>query len=57
MVECYCNGNLADVTLWNPHRLHIGSYLKERNNELKLVVTGSAADVYCDEKIPFGLGV
>ncbi len=57
MVECYCNGNLADVTLWNPHRLHVGSYLKERNNELKLVVTGSAADVYCDEKIPFGLGV
>ena len=57
MVECFCNGELADVALWSPHRLRIGKFLREGNNELKLIITGSAANIYCDVEIPFGLGV
>ena len=57
MVECYCNGELADVALWSPHRLRIGKFLRQGNNELKLIITGSAANIYCDVEIPFGLGV
>ncbi len=57
MVECYCNGELADVALWSPYRLRIGKYLKEGCNELKVVVTGSAANVHCGAELPFGLRV
>lgn len=56
MVECYCNGELADVAFWAPYRIRVGGLLKEGKNELKLVVTGNAANVYCDVEIPYGLG-
>ena len=55
MVELYCNGELSDVSFWAPHQLRVGSFLKEGKNELKLIVTGNAANVYCDAKIPYGL--
>lgn len=57
MVECYCNGELADVALWSPYRIRLGQHLKEGQNQLKLIVTGSAANIYSNTKIPFGLGV
>jgi hypothetical protein len=57
MVECYCNGELVDVSLWNPHRLRIDKNLRVGKNELKLVVTGSAANIYCDAEIPYGLDI
>lgn len=55
MVECYCNGEMADVAFWAPYRIRVGSLLEEGKNELELVVTGNAANVYCDAEIPFGL--
>ena len=55
MAECYCNGELADVGFWSPYRLRVGKLLKEGKNELKLVVTGNVANVFCDAKIVYGL--
>ncbi len=55
MAECYCNGNFADVSFWSPHKFEIGRYLKAGGNEIKLVLTGNAANLYCNAEIPFGL--
>ena len=55
MVECYCNDELADVAFWAPYRLHVGKYLKVGKNELRLVVTGNAANIYCDAELEYGL--
>ncbi len=56
MVECYCNGKFVDVSLWGTHRFTIGSFLQEGDNEIKLVVTGNAANIYENAGIAFGLG-
>jgi len=55
MIECYVNGELTDVGFWAPYKLHIGKNLKVGENEIKLVATGNAANIYCDAEIPFGL--
>lgn len=55
MVECYCNGQFVDVSFWGIHSFAIGSYLHEGENEIKLVFTGNAANIYCDAEIPFGI--
>lgn len=55
MVECYCNGKFVDVSFWGTHSFVIGSYLQEGENEIKLVFTGNAANIYCDAEIPFGI--
>lgn len=63
MVECYCNGTFVDVSFWNPHKFQIGSFLKDGINEITLVVTGNAANMYSaanvnkdtDEVVPYGL--
>lgn len=55
MIECYVNGELTDVGFWAPYKLQVGKNLKVGENEIKLVVTGNAANVYCDVEIPFGL--
>lgn len=55
MVECYCNGAFVDVSLWGSHRFQIGGFLKAGDNEIKLVVTGNAANVYEGAALPFGL--
>ena len=55
MVELYCNDELADVAFWSPYNLRVGQFLKEGKNELKLKVTGNAANVYCNAEIPYGL--
>ena len=55
MVECYCNGKFVDVSLWGTHRFAIGSFLQEGDNEIKLVVTGNAANIYENAGIAFGL--
>lgn len=55
MAECYCNGSFVDVSFWNRHKFIIGSFLKEGDNEVKLVLTGNAANIYCEADIPFGL--
>lgn len=56
MVECYCNGAFVDASLWGTHRFSLGGFLREGDNEIKLVVTGNAANVYEKAGIPFGLG-
>ena len=64
MVECYCNGTFVDVGFWNPHKFQIGSFLKDGINEITLVITGNAANMYSaanyankdtDEVVPYGL--
>lgn len=55
MVECYCNGIFVDVSFWGTHRFDIGEYLQKGQNEIKLIFTGNAANIYCGAKIPFGV--
>ena len=35
--------------------LRIGAFLQKGDNEIKLVLTGNAANIYCEANIPFGL--
>lgn len=55
MAECWCNGAFAGMSLYAPHRFMIGPYLHEGENEIKVVFTGSAANVYADAGIPYGI--
>lgn len=55
MAECFCNGQLADVSFLSPHKIRIGSYLQPGENEITLVMTGNAANIYCGADIPYGL--
>lgn len=55
MAECWCNGVFAGMSLYAPHRFMIGPYLHEGENEIKVVFTGSAANVYADAGIPYGI--
>ena len=55
MAECYCNGTFVDVSFWGPHKFNLGAFLKEGDNELKVILTGNAANIYCDAEIPYGL--
>lgn len=56
MVECWCNGGFVDVSLWGCHRFELGDCLREGENEIRLTVTGNAANLYEDAGISFGLG-
>lgn len=56
MVECYCNGCFAGVSFWGKHRFAIGQLLAEGENEIRLVVTGNAANRYGTQPVAFGLG-
>lgn len=55
MAECWCNGAFAGMSLYAPHRFMIGPYLHVGENEIKVVFTGSAANVYVDAGIPYGI--
>ena len=55
MAECWCNGAFAGMSLYAPHRFTIGPYLHVGENEIKVVFTGSAANVYVDAGIPYGI--
>lgn len=55
MVECYCNGQFVDVSFWGKHFFDLESDLKEGDNEIRLVCTGNAANIYENANIPFGL--
>lgn len=55
MAECWCNGVFVGMSLYAPHRFMIGPYLHEGENEIKVVFTGSAANVYADAGIPYGI--
>ena len=55
MAECYCNGELVDVSFWGMHRFDIGAFLQKGQNEIIVTFTGNAANIYCGAKIPFGV--
>lgn len=55
MVECYCNGRFVDVSFWGKHSFSLKGCLTGDDNEIRLVCTGSAANIYENANIPFGL--
>lgn len=55
MVECYCNGQFVGVSFWGTHKFAVGAFLRPGDNEWKLVMTGNAANIYCETEIPFGI--
>ena len=56
MAELYVNGRFCDVGFWPPQRLHIpADALRPGENRLRLVVTGSPANRYGNQKVPYGL--
>ncbi len=55
MVECFCNGSFADVSFWGEHRFDLTGLMKQGENEIRLVVTGNAANIYENAGIAFGL--
>lgn len=55
MVECYCNGQFVDVSFWGKHFFDLEGHLKEGDNEIRLVCTGNAANIYENAHVPFGL--
>ena len=55
MVECYCNGQFVDVSFWGKHFFDLAGQLKEGENEIRLICTGNAANIYENADIPFGL--
>ncbi len=55
MAECYCNGTFVGASLYGPHEFSLGEYLHAGENEVELVFTGSAANLYEGAGIPFGL--
>lgn len=54
MAECYVNEEFCDVAFFN-HKFEIGKFLKEGSNSIKLVVTGTIANKYNDDKIFYGI--
>lgn len=56
MVECFCNGRFADVSFWGGHRFDLTGMIRQGENEIRLVVTGNAANIYEHADIAFGLG-
>ncbi|PXX51994.1 hypothetical protein DFR60_10879 [Hungatella effluvii] len=57
MAECWCNGELTGVSFWNPHTFHIGTKLKEGRNDIEVIMTGNASNIYTDHNVFFGLSV
>lgn len=57
MVELYCNGEFVEVSFWGEHRFDLTGKLQQGENEIRLVCTGNAANIYENAGIAFGLGV
>lgn len=57
MVELYCNGAFVDVSFWGKHRFSLAGFLQQGVNEIRIVCTGNAANIYENAEISFGLGV
>ncbi len=55
MAECYCNGQFAGVGFFHRHRFSVGGLLKKGKNELRLIFTGNAANLYAGGRIPYGI--
>jgi hypothetical protein len=55
MAELYINGTFAGVSFFAPHCFKTGNLLKQGNNKLKLVVTGSLANLYGRKPVWYGV--
>lgn len=55
MAECFCNGSFVDVSFWGVHRFELKKVLRKGSNEIRLVLTGNAANIYEHAGIAFGL--
>jgi len=55
MAECFVNGRFAGVSFISPHMFHVEHYLKEGDNRLEVVMTGSIANKYGGTEIPYGI--
>lgn len=55
MAECFVNNSPAGFSLWNEHEFYVSPYLHDGENEVRIVVTGSAANKFTDNKIPYGM--
>lgn len=55
MAECWCNGEFIGASFWNDHCFDIGGRLRRGDNEIRLLFTGSAANIYAGADIYFGL--
>lgn len=55
MAECYCNGRFAGASFWSPHEFQIGPLMKPGENDIRVVFTGSAANRFATDTIPFGM--
>lgn len=55
MAEWYCNGELAGVSFWQPHIFAVGERLKEGKNDMEIIMTGNAANLYAGADVFFGL--
>ena len=55
MVECFCNGAFVDVSFWGEHRFELKDVLQQGVNDIRLAVTGNAANLYENAGIAFGL--
>lgn len=55
MAECFCNGEFVGTSFWSPHRFDIGEQLREGENQIEIRMTGNAANLYQNIKIPFGM--
>lgn len=55
MAELYVNDQFAGVGFWPPQRFDLLPFLREGENSLRLVVTGSLANRYGQKPVPYGL--
>lgn len=55
MAECFCNGEFVGVSFWNPHRFDISTCLYAGKNVIEVRFTGSAANLYEDADIAYGI--
>lgn len=55
MAKLYVNGVAAGVSFWPTHRFVLTDYLRRGKNSLRLVVTGSRANLYGNLPVPYGL--
>lgn len=55
MVECYCNGRFVGVGFFDTHTFEVGKYLTKGKNNIKLIITGNAANKYCKAEVCYGL--
>lgn len=54
MAECYINGVFLDASFWNTHRFFAGDALRRGENDIRVVVTGSASNRY-GSPVPYGI--